>query len=159
MHAKASDGRTRFARWLGGGLLAVSGADEDDRTRIRPAALSLVDTRTWAARVIEPGATDFVMAGDLLLATGAGHPSADGSGIGLAAYGFDGRERFRLFEGSEVWVQEVYGGRAYAGITRPDGRQAPLRVVDLESGRVAGRRQPPLPSLVLDAPASWWESP
>jgi hypothetical protein len=159
MHAKAADARTRVANWLGGGLLAVSGADEEDRTRARPAGLSLIDTRTWATRTIEPGAADFVVAGDLLLATGPGDPSADGSGIGLAAYGFDGRERFRLFEGSEAWVQEVYGGRAYAGIARPDGLQAPLRVVDLESGIVAGRRHLPLPWLVLDAAASWWESP
>jgi hypothetical protein len=158
VHAKAADGRTRFALWLGGGLLAVSGADEEDRAEVRPAGLSLVDTRTWTARTIEAGATDFVVAGDLLLATGAGDP-ATGGGIGLAAYGFDGRERFRLFAGSDAWIQEVHRGRAYAGITRPDGRQAPMRVVDLERGRVAGRRHLPLPWLVLDTPASWWESP
>jgi hypothetical protein len=158
VHAKAADGRTRFAHWLGGGLLAVAGADEE-RDGIRPAGLSLVDTRAWTARTIERGASDFVVAGDLLLATGTGDPSTGGRGIGLAAYGLDGRERFRLFAGSEAGVHEVYGGRAYVGITRPDGRRAPLRVVDLESGRVVGRRHLPLPWLVLDAAASWWETP
>jgi hypothetical protein len=158
VHAKAADGRTRFAQWLGGGLLAAAGADEE-RDGIRPAGLILVDTRTWTARTIERGATDFVVAGDLLLATGTGDPSTGARGIGLAAYGFDGRERFRLFAGSEAGVHQVYGGRAYVGITRPDGRRAPLRVVDLGSGRVVGRRHLPLPWLVLDAAASWWETP
>lgn len=158
VHSKGADGRTRIAHWLGGGVLAVSGADEG-RGRVRPAGLSLVDTRSWTARTIDRDATDVVAAGDVLLAVGAGRPSTGRSAIGLAAYALDGVERFRLLAGREAWVQEVYGGRAYVGVTRADGRQEALRVVELASGRVVGRHHGPLPWLVLDTPASWWESP
>jgi hypothetical protein len=169
VRAKAANARTRLARWLGDGLLAVAGADEEaftdargrEQVRIRPAGLSLVDTRSWTVRAVDRGASDFLVAGDLLLATGASWDAATGErrGIGLAAYGFDGGRRFGLFAGKEAWVAEVYDGRAYVGITRSDGRPGPLRVVDLGAGRAVGRRQAPLPWLVLDGASSWWESP
>jgi hypothetical protein len=167
--AKAGNSRTRFARWLGGGLLAVSGADEEaytdarDRpqTRIRPAGLQLVDTRSWGVRTIDPGASQVLVAGDLLLATGARFDSGAPRrrAIGLRAYGFDGDRRFGLFPGKEASVHAVHAGRAYVVISRPDGRQEPARVVDLAGGRVTGTRPGPLPWLVTDAASSWWEGP
>ncbi len=67
--AKVSRGYSRFARWLDNDLLAVSGADEE-RRRVQPAGLLLVDTRSWSVRTVDPGATGFLVAGEALLATG-----------------------------------------------------------------------------------------
>lgn len=167
-YAKGVSGPTRSARWLGGGLLAVAGADEEwftdargeDGMRVRPAGLSLVDTRSWSFNTIDRGATEFRVADNLLLATGSSLDSASGAAeaIGLTAYGFDGDQQFELFDGREAWVEQVYDGRASVnGGSRPDGRQAPLQVVDLTTGRMAGERPGRLPWLLLDAMSTWWD--
>jgi hypothetical protein len=137
--AKSSTGPFRSARWLGDGLLAASGTDGE-----RPAGLLLVDTRSWTVRTLDPDATSFVLAGDLLLATGAD---------GLSAYGRDGARRFRLFDGSQTWVDRVHAGRAYVGT-----REQLLRIVDLSTGKVVGKRTDPLPELLVGAGGSWWGS-
>lgn len=136
---KSASGPFRSARWLGDGLLAASGTDGE-----RPAGLLLVDTRSWTMRTVDPDATSFVLAGDLLLATGAD---------GLSAYGRDGVRRFRLFDGEQAWVARVHAGRAYVGT-----RQQLVRIVDLSTGRVVGDRTDPLPQLLVGAGAGWWES-
>ena len=127
-------GPVTTATWAGDGRLAVVGE-----------GLSLVDTGDWRVREVDPEASDVRVAGDLLLATGAR--------AGLRAYGLDGRERFRLFGRAPVWVAGAYGGRAY--VEFPD--EDVLRVVDLASGRVTGRRPAPLPWLITGRAASWWE--
>jgi hypothetical protein len=146
--AKEGSGPTRSARWLGGGLLAVTGADEQG-PRSRPAGLVLVDTPSWRAKTIDASASELAVTGDLLLASG-------GRTSGLVAYGLDGRRRFRLFDGWRAWVNQIYNGRAYVGIFRPDGTQAPFRVVDLTTGRAAGERTLPLPWLLVEASSGWW---
>jgi hypothetical protein len=65
-------------------------------------------------------------------------------GVGLTAYGLDRDKRFQLFDGRQVWVEQVYDRRAYVRSVRPDG-QAPLRVVDLGAGRTVGTRTERLP--------------
>ena len=147
-HAKEATGALRTARWLGGGLLAISGADQD-QARSRPAGVDLVDTRSWRLKTIDPSATELTVGGGFLLATG-------GSTSGLSAYGVDGRRRFRLFDGRRAWVDQIYGGRAYVGIFRADGRPEPLRVVDLSAGRAIGERAAPLPRLLLEGASGWW---
>lgn len=74
------------------------------------------------------------------------------TGIGLAAYGFDGRKQFQLLDSQPAWLAQVYAGRAYVGIAG----QEPLRVVDLATGSVLATRQQPLPWLLLGAGAGWW---
>jgi hypothetical protein len=153
--AKAIEGPTRFARWLGGGLIALSGTDyatwRDGENRLQmrstPAGLMLVDTRTWTARTIDRGASGAAFAEGLLLATGTACESEGGrcTGMGLAAYGLDGERRFRLFEGKTVWVWPGLFGRAYVG-----SEGEPMRIVELASGRVVGERRDPLPWLLLD---------
>jgi hypothetical protein len=142
--AKGASGPVRWAEWLGDGRIAVTGADEE-RRRVRPAGLALVDTHDWTVRTLDPSASDIRVADGLLLATG-GTP-----GLGLAAYGFDGRERFRLLAGQEAWVAQVHAGRAYVGV----GGEDAVRVVDLAAGRIVGERSPP--PWIVGAPASWWE--
>ncbi len=144
--AKRIEGWWRLARWLDDGLLAVAGSDTEGG-RTRPAGLSLVDTRTWTVRVLDPDANSFVTASGLLLAVGP---------TGLAAFGVDGELRFRLFEGKPAWVVQVYGGLAYVDAPLGGAASQPLRVVDLRQGRVIGERPPPLPWLVTAPTRSWW---
>jgi hypothetical protein len=156
--AKAAQGSVRVARWLDGGLVAVSGSD-DAVTRSSPAGLQVLDTRTWTARMIDPGATSFYAAGDLLLATGASWEANKGpqGAIGLAAYALDGSKRYQLFAGENTWLALVYSDVAYVGVIPTDGREEPLRVVDLATGRVTGERTAPLPWLVLSDASGWWD--
>ena len=153
--AKQVSGYVRSARWLGGDLLAVSGTDTD-QTATQPVGLLVIDTRSWNIQTIERRATSFVVAGDFLLATGSSWDPATSktTGIGIAAYGFDGQSRFQLFDGESAWVAQVYGGRAHVGIS---GQGTPLQIVDLTAGRVVGARRPPLPWLVQGVASGWWE--
>lgn len=150
---KETRGSSRSAAWLGNGLLALSGADANGGgADARPAGLQLVDTSGWAVRTVDRRVTGFVVAGDLLLATGR----SDIGPIGIAAYGLDGVSRFHLFDGEYAWVAQADGNVAYVGVTRPDGRQDALRIVDLGTGGAIGERTLPLPWLVLDVASGWW---
>ena len=144
--AKQVSGYYRSAQWLGDGLLAASGTDSE-QARSAPAGLLTLDTQVWNPRTVDRGATSFWVAGELLLATGWE------TGIGLTAYGFDGVRRLQLFDGKDAWLGQVYGGRAYVGIS---GEPEPLRIVELATGRVVGTRQQPLPELLLGAGSGWW---
>ena len=145
--AKLVSGPTRTARWLGGGILAVSGTDGDGAS-IRPFGLAFVDTRSWTVRAIDTGASGFALAGDVLLAMGPA--------TGIAGYAFDGKKQFQLFDGETAWISQAYGGLAYVGIAGPNAAHEPLRVVDVTSGRVVGERADPLPWLLLGTAAGWW---
>ena len=50
----------------------------------------------------------------------------------------------------------VYAGRAYVDVVRSDGRQEPVRIVDLSSGRELGTRAEALPTLLTAATSGWW---
>jgi hypothetical protein len=154
--AKQVSGYQRAARWLSADRIAVSGTDTQ-QGRYQPAGLLLIDTRTWSVRTIDSGATSFRVSDDALLATGGSWDEATNRppGIGLAAYGFDGDERFRVLEGEQAWIGQVYLGRAFVGIA---GGAEPLRIVDLSTGLVVGTRVEPLPWLLLGAGAGWWDS-
>jgi hypothetical protein len=167
-YAKGASGPTRTARWLGGGLLAVTGADEDlvedargqQQSRLRAAGLDLIDTRDWSVRTIDTGASEVRLAGERLLATGSSWDPATRTrdAIGLAAYGFDGRTRFHLFDGREVWIREVYRGRAYVDIQLRTPPWSSLRVVRLDTGRAIRRaRAAPLPWLLLETASGRWD--
>ena len=167
-YAKVVSGSTRSARWLGGGLLAVTGTDEDlvevprgeRQIRIRAAGLSLVDARNWSIRTIDPGAAEVQVVGDLLLATGSSFDPATrkGDAIGLVAYGFDGRKRFRLFDSRGVWVRQVYAGRAYVDVPLLKPPWSALRAVDLDArSRIRGERAGSLPWLLLEAASGRWD--
>lgn len=153
--AKEVSGYEREAVWLGGGTLAVTGL-HTTRDRTQPAGLLAVDTRTWSVRTLNPDATSVELAGNLLLVSGE-RPDAAGKaiGIGLVAYGLDGRERFQALDGRPAWLALAYGGRAYVGVSGED----PLTIVDLASGAVDGRRTGALPTLLLGRGAGWWQQP
>lgn len=123
--AKAPLGSERSARWLGNGLLAVSGLNRD-ATSARPAGLRLVDVRDRTSRTIDPTATSFTMAGRILLVEDSSSPQA----LKVTAYGFDGRQRYRTELAGANWMKKQ-GSRGYAC------RDAFLRAtVDLATGAV-----------------------
>jgi len=121
--AKVS-GSTRSARWLGNGLLAVSGFDRDAASA-RPAGLRIVDVRSWTTRIVNREASSFTLAAGRLLVENALPRRAV-----VLAYAFDGAERYRLELPESTWMKKQ-GGLGYAC------RYAYLRtVVDLRNGRV-----------------------
>lgn len=158
--AKMLDGPSRSARWLGGGLVAVTGLDHatwrdrESRLQMRttPAGLVLVDTRNWRARTIDRGASVAAFEDGTLLVTGAACESepARCSSMGLAAYDVDGERRFRLFDGEGVGLMQVFGGLAYV---EQGGRS--VKVVDVASGRVVGTRTGPPPWLLVDGASAF----
>jgi len=154
--ADVCENRSRTARWLGRGLIALSGFDSRQFTgadgrryaRFEPAGLSLVDVSSWSTRMLDEDASSFRFAEGQLLATGLrwdSSVSATITGMGLAAYALDGMKRFHLFEGKQAWLAEAYAGRAYVAFDR-----GPVAVVDLESGAVIGDRSTAIPGLLLD---------
>jgi hypothetical protein len=167
-YAKVVSGSTRSAGWLADGLLVVTGTDEDlvevpqgeRQIHMRAAGVSLVDTRNWSIRTIDPGAAEVHVAGDVLLATGSSFDpvTRKGKGIGLVSYGLDGRRRFRLFDSRDVWIRQVYAGRAYVDVPVLKPPWSALRVVDLDTGRrIRGERAEPLPWLLLEVGSGRWD--
>jgi hypothetical protein len=145
------DGPSRSARWLGHGLIAVSGADmtpnggaADDL--IVPAGLKLIDTRAWTIRTFDPATMYFSYADGLLL-TGNYSPANDGP-TGLSAYGLDGSRRFHLLGSDPFYQFESHGSFAYAETA---GR---TYVIDLSRGQVLRTIRGPLPTLVISDSAS-----
>ncbi len=151
--AKVLEGSFRYAHWLGGGLVGVSGYDsivdgtgESARMRTEPAGLELLDVRRWTARKLDERSLHFVAADGMLLATGTRLDYLEESAaVGVTAYRFDGTRLFRLFDGERVLVPAVSGGRAYVSWQGP-----PYAVVDLAGGRVIGERMAPLPRLLSE---------
>lgn len=152
--AKGDEGPWRQAQWLGNGLLAVSGSDlrasgqlrasiASETLTDRPAALKIIDTRTWRVHTLDANADSFTVTNGLLLATGTRWnvtPKENvTAGEGLVAYNRDGSLRFRVFMGRAVGVDVVAGGRAYVTVVAPNGYQH-QRVVDLRTGRVVAAR-------------------
>jgi hypothetical protein len=142
--AKAVNGASRSARWLGDGLLAVTGSDgtaakNADGTitfEYRPAGLQIVDTRSWSIRTINSGADWIAVADGMLLTTG-GTTRSDGSstvyaGEGLAAFGADGLLRWRIGEGQRSSLLGAYGSRAFVGKSSGHGYE----ILDVRTGRM-----------------------
>jgi len=152
-----TEGPVRYARWLGGGRLAVSGFDARGETPSRARGLKLIDTRTWAVRTLDQKAGDLVWTQGLLLAYGCCYRTGDES-LGLTAYDPTGRTLWRLFERRPIHAVQVSRGRAYVrleGTWRPRG---PLvGVVDLRRGKVLQTVRTPWTQLLLPREASMAE--
>jgi hypothetical protein len=157
--AKASDGPRRDGRWLGDGLIAVTGSDDSRMVdqkgnvsyRTAPAGLAIVDTHDWTVRTLDSRADAVEVGGGVLLATAA---YADGPPMGLVAYGPDRKLKFRLFPHTTVSIPAVLAGRAYVstGFDKVSGVDR-IAIVDLTSGRVVARRRIDVPTpLLSDGP-------
>ncbi len=115
---KVLEGWSRSATWFGPHLVAVTGTDSafvGTSARMTPAGLTLIDTRDWSARTIEPRATSVAVADDTLLVCGAvWDPQRKRSeGMGLSGYGPDGTKRFHLFGEAGVSYVQIVAGYAY----------------------------------------------
>jgi hypothetical protein len=134
--AKSMDGGQRVAAWVGD-TVAVSGVDAkmvDDVTRMTPAGLTLINTRTWTSRRVNTFATLVTAAADAVVAYGAGWDAAlqKATGDGVAGYGENGAVRFHLFRGRPVDGVQAEGRYAYI----PALDRSKWTVVELASGRV-----------------------
>lgn len=140
--AKILTGPSRDARWLGDGLIALTGVDYDGGVdaagqhylHVNPAGLNIVDVRRWTIRKVDPGASWARPADELLLVAG--------QTMGFAGYGPDLTKRFHLFRGQPAWVEGAYDGLAYVRV----GETSTTTVVDLRAGTAVAERfgQPPV---------------
>jgi hypothetical protein len=162
--AKEMEGAVREARWLGDGLLAVSGLDyalanhgtESEHMVATPAGVKLVDTRAWRAQMLSSGSSSFAVGQGLVVAQGGAWEDEKplASGPGLVAFGSDGRERWQLHPNSRVGI-DISGSLGYVWLS-----QGHMEVVDLATGEilrtlVRNERANPWPRL-LAAPSSGW---
>jgi hypothetical protein len=150
-------GPTRYARWVGDGLLAVAGDDAHGQlvdgellSDTTPSGLELLDTRTWRARTVDPGATRVASAAGRILAYGATlHGYEASGGMGFGVYAPDGTPVVHLFAAEPVQRVQVDGPRAFV-----DDRTS-TAVVDLGSGAVLGRLPRFAPDLLVGAGRDW----
>lgn len=161
--AKGIVGPSRDARWLGDGVLAVAGTDNSTYTDSagkfqlvsRPSGLELVDTRTWAVRMVDRRAGAFAIVGNGLLASAASWDSGTGvqTGIGLTYYGLDGSPRFHLLGRHAAWVDpgQVVGDAAFFSIG--DTRTG---IVDVRRGRLLAWRASYPPWLLVGASSPFY---
>jgi hypothetical protein len=158
--AKLYSGWSREALMLGGKIL-VTGSNSDVWTlpdgkpamRMDPAGLDVIDPATWETRRLASTVSSVVPWAGGFLATGEtwSHEPRIETGMGLAIYGPDGVERGRLLDGKRLWISLVYDNRAYV-----TANEEPMRIVDLEQGRVVGTRKGSLPWLLLEQNAPVW---
>jgi hypothetical protein len=116
--------------------LVVSGLVTRSRSSSeRPAGITILDTRTWRARVVDRRAARFAVVGDIVVTANPG----------VTAYGIDGSRRYHLLGTGSVSALQIIRGRAYAWIGTPRpvalGAAPPARVVSFgpRSGVVFGR--------------------
>lgn len=138
--AKVLKGPIRNARWLGDGMIAVSGVDYSVSANAggqplmtaAPVGLSLVDTRSWTTRALDDEASGFAVGVGLVVAQGGRWDSGQerGYGPGLRAFDLDGRERWRHRPGELLWMDPA-GPLGYIQF-----RDLRTEVVDLVSGSV-----------------------
>jgi hypothetical protein len=155
--ADAVAGPEREALWLGRGLLAVTGTDRQssaDEPEIQetPAGLTLVDTRRWRARRIDPRTTDAALVSGTLLASSFHFDSRrqTTSGSGLTGYSVHGRRKFHIYGNAPITGVQPLGSKALVGAL--DG----TALVDARTGRQL-RRYPRFNMSLLseDAPVSY----
>ena len=128
--AKAEEGMNRFAQWMGAGRLAVTGYDayltHDDRQRMIPFGVQVMDTTTWRTRTLASRATWFVPAAPGYLLW-PGRPQ----GGGMATYALATGRRTHRFGHASVGSM-TWGGRYVYATVR--GRHRTY-VIDPASGR------------------------
>jgi hypothetical protein len=156
--AKLSAGTWRVACWLGGGTLAVWGAETsvhgdtpaEQRVDRRLSGLKLLDTRSWTVRTLDPAAEAASWQAGRLLAYGGAwdHEAQRERGVGLTLYGPGERPPRHLLGTRAVIEAHLNGDLAYAALDT--GNEQGSRVtVSLRSGRVVASSEQPLPFLLM----------
>jgi len=164
--AKGIDGPMRDARWLGEGMLAVSGTDyamqrdaQGNEIEVgAPAGVTLVDTRSWRATMLSAGSSGFAVAPGLVIAQGGRWDAGEQRmvGPGILAFGLDGRERWSLPQPAGGGLDPA-GGLGLGYVWLGQGR---LQVVDLATGNalrtiMRNEQQNPWPRLLAAQSSDW----
>lgn len=152
--AKLSDVAERRARYLGEGLLAVTGSELEFELRgaglkeaSRSFGVHIVDTTTWRACVLDTAANALTRSGDLLLASDRYRPGAGpGRGEGIAAFTLDGDQAWRALDGQFVDRVIPAGEAVYV---RHGWSRVLTSRIELATGRVTTTHAGPLKILGL----------
>ncbi len=166
--AKADEGPSRQALWLGNGLLAVTGFDGYGRVGSggreaewqTPAGLKLIDTRTWSIHTLDSKATNAMLASDALVAYGSlwDSRSQKVSGNGLTVYNLDGSRRYHRYGDEPVSVLygdnpvSLAGGRVMVGGAADSHLFRRGTLLDLRTGRELRRVRFDIEPLLADQP-------
>jgi hypothetical protein len=113
-----------------------------DLFRLRDRAASgvfLVDTRTFAARLVDPRARSFAVAGGRLFTFGRANDVGSERGTGVAAYDLDGRRLYHLYGDRSFDRLFVAGGYGHA---LPGSRERRRVVFAADGGRGIGTLPP-----------------
>jgi len=136
-------GPSRVAKWLGGGLIAVSGTKSYTGPTHRwlgearaPAGLQVIDTRNWRVRTFDRRPTDFQWLDGRLVTYARVWDPATRRVRGDALVGFDraGRRVYRIHGNSRTHWQ-AFHGRIYVD----DGPSRLDAVLDPRNGHELGR--------------------
>jgi hypothetical protein len=160
--AKAEQGPTRKALWLGSGLLAVSGSDghagldsHGNQTEwASPAGLKLIDTRRWRVRTLDSRATDAAFVAGTLFAWSVAWDSRTNkfAGNGLGGYALDGRRRFHLYGHDPISSVQPLGSRVLVGGNSGSRLFRRAALLDAHSGRELRRVRLTVEPLADDQP-------
>lgn len=136
--AKVLGTTIRSLAYLPSGRLALTGSSstggDEAKSVARPAGLTFVDTRTWAARTVDPDTTAALLAGDELLGFGV-YGRALVQGVGVTVYGGDGTRLVHRLGHAAVGGASIVGRYVYLDETAL-GRRS---ILDLVSGRIVRR--------------------
>jgi hypothetical protein len=163
--AKVQAGSWRQARWVGNGLLAVSGGEQrverdkngDLQQEQLPSGVDLVDTRRWQAHDLHAHATATRYEAGRLLLYGGGAWRSDQqipTGVGLTVYGPGDRRPVHLLGRRSVDDARVRGDLAYVTLGEAQGGFS-WAVIDLRSGRTLHRATTDPPILLLGDASDW----
>jgi hypothetical protein len=127
-------GSSRVALWLGGGLLAFTGEDGraigPGQVETTPAGLTLLDTSSWSARLLDRSANSVTYVSGTVLATSQALSVKLERGVGLLGFDRTGTRRFHLFGDRAVSVLERLDERVFV----EEG--GAIRAVDVRRGRI-----------------------
>jgi hypothetical protein len=147
--AKAGEGPTRRALWLGQGRLAVTGTDEhasadasgNERQWETAAGLKLIDTHRWTIRTIDSDATWAVRVGGTLVTSSLLWDSRPGrfTGSGLTGYTLDGRRTFHRYGDDPISGTQPLGTRLLVGGAAGSRIFRLGALLDARTGRELGR--------------------
>ena len=153
-------GPSRVAAWVGDGLLAISGVDEQltdnngtTTDTLRPVGMFFINTRTWTTRLVDPTASAITATGGDVLAYGApintvdSRPVLPTHGHGVAAYDASGTVRYRALAGQPL--NSIATDDGYAYLTLGHNQTAILR---LQNGRRIATAHTAMTTILLTNP-------
>lgn len=137
--SKRIEGWGRRVLWLQGDTVVVAGwniSSTETRVTSTPIGATLLDLATGTRRELDSRASGVVKTAGTLVTYGGGT---------LRGYRLDGTLRFELLRGADTGYVQTSGRWAYVG----GENSTRFTVVDVQSGRIAGRARTTNPTVVL----------